>query len=113
MSAAQRLAELELAAIATLELAEGDSNDAEIEGLQGFRDDALELVRELVSAGQIELTEQWGYAHAESAHAIYPDGHRRNWFETREAAERAMQNDLRWRLPTFIVSRHVSEWSNA
>lgn len=54
---------------------------------------------------------EWGYSHAKSlnsrgelapiTHERHPDG----WFSSREKAEEALLNDLRWRIPTFLIRR--------
>lgn len=54
---------------------------------------------------------QYGYSHeshllADGAYApISSDYHPREWFRTRGEALTAKQNDLRWRVPTFLIRR--------
>ncbi len=53
---------------------------------------------------------EWGYTHAERTLPITPDGRTRNSFPTKDEAQGAMENDLRWRPDTFLVSREVTDW---
>ena len=54
---------------------------------------------------------QWGYSHDKFVTSrgelipIAPDGHPSGWFDSRELAEEAQWNDLRWRIPTFLIRR--------
>lgn len=59
---------------------------------------------------------EYGYSHSKN---LYKDGsfapithedypHDTGWYRDRETAVRVMNNDLRWRLPTFLITRQVT-----
>lgn len=54
---------------------------------------------------------QWGYSHSRNVDArgelvpITSDSRPRAWYDSREEAEAALRNDLRWRIATFIIRR--------
>lgn len=54
----------------------------------------------------------FGYSHDNNTNnstgayePITPDGSGRRWFSSLSEAVRRQRNDLRWRIPTFIISR--------
>lgn len=65
-----------------------------------------------MNSGKIDENYEWGYSHECNVTAdgeLCPIktefGPGSGWYPTREDAEKALQNDLRWRLPTFLIRR--------